>query len=448
MKGWNIIGLLKRGDRSGISMHVFKAALLLVLLVLGMMVNAGPAVADALTDSEKSQVQEAVDNMGIGDVQSDFNVPVPMTKVENPVGYDCNLWITALHHKNPVAGTNSIKRPTILVATGYHRDIIGTMFSVIGFLPYDYNIVVLDMRGTGSAEGVWDPLSPIEAYDVAYLIDKWIPSQPWSDGKVGMVGGSYMGIIQYLAAGLVEKDANDVPVHLKAIAPLSAYNDVWKDIVMHGGNFDLEFMAIWILLTDMISIFPPDLLLGGASAPGFNMTDVENAFKIWGQHFNQLGVPLQWIMNPAQLKKNDWYETKSPMIYWPDKPAGGWHFAGMPAQVGGGVIPSKLPVFTATGWFDIFERGSLMNWEYGLKNHASGDKCMIVGPWYHIEAAFMYTGVNGLGLLGKNSLFTWDILRRWMDWRIKGKPDPFMQQYPVLLYVLEQKNGGRKSPGL
>ncbi|HNY51102.1 MAG TPA: CocE/NonD family hydrolase [Smithella sp.] len=436
MKGWNIIGLLKRGDRSGISMHVFKAALLLVLLVLGMMVNAGPAVADALTDSEKSQVQEAVDNMGIGDVQSDFNVPVPMTKVENPVGYDCNLWITALHHKNPVAGTNSIKRPTILVATGYHRDIIGTMFSVIGFLPYDYNIVVLDMRGTGSAEGVWDPLSPIEAYDVAYLIDKWIPSQPWSDGKVGMVGGSYMGIIQYLAAGLVEKDANDVPVHLKAIAPLSAYNDVWKDIVMHGGNFDLEFMAIWILLTDMISIFPPDLLLGGASAPGFNMTDVENAFKIWGQHFNQLGVPLQWIMNPAQLKKNDWYETKSPMIYWPDKPAGGWHFAGMPAQVGGGVIPSKLPVFTATGWFDIFERGSLMNWEYGLKNHASGDKCMIVGPWYHIEAAFMYTGVNGLGLLGKNSLFTWDILRRWMDWRIKGKPDPFMQQYPVLLYVL------------
>ena len=430
-------GFLRKGP-------CLKAMMIVFLLVLGI-ISSVPASAGPISDDAKAKITAAMTKMGVGDVQNDWNIAIPMTKAQNPVGYDCNIYITALHHKAPVAGTNSIKRPTILVATGYHRDIIGTLFAVIGFLPHEYNVVVLDMRGTGSAEGVWDPLSPIEAYDVAYLIDKWIPSQPWSDGKVGMIGGSYMGIIQYLASGLIEQ-VNGVPTHLKAIAPLSAYNDVWKDIAMHGGNFDLEFMGIWIVLTDFLSILPPDLILGGVAAEGFNLTDLQNAMAIWGQHFKQLTVPLSWIMNPDSLKKNDWYETKSPMLYWPDKPAGGWNFAGMPAQVGGGVIPSKLPVFTATGWFDIFTRGSFLNYEYGLKNHAASDKCMIVGPWYHIEAAFMFTGVNGMGLMGKNFLFTWDVIRRWMDWRIKGKQDPFMQQFPVILYVLgEEKWRAEKS---
>lgn len=415
-----------------------KALLLFFFLAFAMLAAVQPARAAVWDESLKTQVQESLAKMGVNDVKIDFNIAIPMTKAENPVGYDCNIYATAFYHTSPYNGTGSIKRPTIFLATGYHRDLIGLMFAVIGFVPHDYNVVLLDMRGTGSGEGVWDPLSPVEQYDVAYMIDKWIPAQPWSDGTVGMVGGSYMGIIQYLAAGLVEQ-VNGTPTHLKAIAPISAYNDVWKDIVWHGGNFDLEFMAIWILMTDFISVLPPDLILGGVTEPGFNKTDYMNALAIWAQHFNQLTVPLEWFIDSSKGTRNSWYDTKSPMIYWPDKPAGGWHFPDMPPAVGGNVIPKNLPVFTATGWFDIFTRGSFMNYEYGLKNHAASDKAMIVGPWYHIDAAFMFPGVKGLGIEGKQGLFSWDILRRWMDWRLKGKSDPFLQQFPVLLYVLGEE---------
>ena len=433
------------GDRLNIRRHHFTIIFSVILLLITL-VTAGPARAKDLDDSVKAQIEEALVKMGVSDVKTDLNIAIPMTRNENPVGYDCNIYASAFFHTSPYNGTGSIKRPTILLATAYRREIMGIMRSLLSFLPHDYNVVVMDMRGTGSAEGVWDPLSPVEQYDVAYMIDKWIPSQPWSDGNVGMTGGSYEAITQFNVAGLVEKDANGVNKHLKAIAPISAYNDVWKDIVWHGGNFELEFMAVWIALTDMMTIFPPDLLFGGVAEPDFNVTDFMNGIDIWGKHLNQLTVPFEWIMNPASVKKNDWYETKSPMIYWPDKPAGGWHFAGMPDAVGGGVISSKVPVFTATGWFDIFERGTFMNWEYGLKNHAATDKSMIVGPWYHFDAAFALTGITGLGLVGKEGIFTWDILVRWMDWRLKGKNDPFLQQFPVLLYVLgEEKWRAEKS---
>ena len=428
------------GDRLNIRRHHLTITFLVILLFITL-VAAGPARALDLDNSVNAQIEEALVKMGVDDVKVEFNVAIPMTKAENPAGYDCNIYASTFYHTSPYNGTSSTKRPTILVATGYHRDMVGIMMAVISFVPKDYNVVLLDMRGTGSGEGIWSPLDPIEAYDVVYMIDKWIPAQPWSDGTVGMTGGSYMGIIQYLAAGLVEQ-VNGTPTHLKAIAPTSAYNDVYKDIVMHGGNFDLEFMAIWILLTDFISILPPDLLLGGVAEPGFNMTDYANALSIWGQHFNQLGVPLGWISDPTLEKRCPWFDKRSPMLYWPDKPAGGWNLGSeFPAAVGGNVIPKNLPIFNATGWFDIFERGSLLNYEYGLKNTAASNKSMIVGPWYHIDAAFMFPGVNGMGMTGKNGkgFLTQDILVRWMDWRMKGKNDPFLQQFPVLLYVLGEE---------
>jgi len=63
---------------------------------------------------------------------------------------------------------------------------------------------VLEKRGipigSGSSEGGWGTRSAREIDDVAWIIDHWIPEQPWSSGKVGMYGPSYMGITSYLPA--------------------------------------------------------------------------------------------------------------------------------------------------------------------------------------------------------------------------------------------------------
>ncbi len=437
--------LAKNGADGMLHRLLLLPAVMMTLLLIGGVLAPPAASAGELSDDLKIKISQTLEEMGVDDVKIDLNVRIPMTIDENPLGYDCDLWATVMYHTSVYEDTGSAKRPTILLATAYRREIMGMMRLLFSFLPNDYNVIMVDMRGTGSGSGFWDALGPIEQYDVKHVVDDWIPAQPWSDGTVGMVGGSYEGILQYLVAGLVEQEycpekGAMVPKHLKAIAPLSAFNDTYSDIAVQGGNFDEEFMAVWIAVTDFLSVLPPDLILGYHSQYGINQADIEEALQILQEHANQLRMPIDWIMDPENELKNEWYELKSPMLYWPQKPAGGWQFSeGIPPEVGGNTISNNLPVFTATGWFDIFTRGSLNNFQYGLANHSPSDKAMIIGPWYHIDAAFTFPGINGMGLIGQDFLFTWDVMVRWFDWKLKGKNDPFMEEFPVAMYVLGEE---------
>ena len=70
---------------------------------------------------------------------------------------------------------------------------------------------------------------------------EYLGTQPYSNGKVGMAGGSYVGITQYLAA---ERQ----PPHLKAIAPQVAISDLYREGYTHGGVpnffFDTQYIAV------------------------------------------------------------------------------------------------------------------------------------------------------------------------------------------------------------
>jgi len=80
-----------------------------------------------------------------------------------------------------------------------------------------------------------------EAQD-GYDMVEWAAVQSWSNGKVGMFGGSYVGLTQW-------QPAIHTPPHLKAIAPMitaSDYHDHWTYV---NGAFDLWFAQSWMLLT-------------------------------------------------------------------------------------------------------------------------------------------------------------------------------------------------------
>lgn len=414
---------------------------LLILCLALIPATASWSHAAFLSDEIGEQIKEQIEGIQLGEMTLDLNLQIPITG--NPAGPDTHLWATAVYHNTPDKGTFSMERPVILIATAYRREMM-LMGYLLSFLQKGYNVVAVDMRGTGSAEGIWGAMDPIEQFDLAYVIDGWLPDQPWCNGKVGMVGGSYMAILQYLVAGLLETEVNPKNgktelKHLKALAPQSSMSDAYREIVMHGGNFEIEFMTVWIAATDLMSIMPPDLLFGWYSEPGINMEDLEYAAQIWNEHLHQLNVPIDHLSNPDNIVKNPWYEDKSPFIYWHEKPEGGWDFGPKyPAQVGSGVIPETLPVFNVTGWFDIFTRGTLNNYQYGLSKHANTDKALIIGPWYHVDAAMICPGVNGIGL-GGEGLTNNDILLRWMDWKLKGESDPFMEEFPVVSYILGEE---------
>jgi predicted acyl esterase len=367
-----------------------------------------------LSSAAAENINNQLAQYGIFDAKVDLNVRVTVPKAENPHSdRDIDLWATVIRPGG------SVKLPTILIAIPYRREIMGLLY--IPLVMSGYNVMAIDIRGTGSSAGEWTSFDLVEQYDIKYVVDKFIPTRVWSDGKVGMIGGSYLGIIQMLTAGLVDTDPQTgEPVHLKAIFPLAPMADPYLDIVMHGGNCDLLFIPLWLGLVDIMGIMPSLLNLGVDGT--ITQADIDEAEAIWTEHWNAVPANVGWIFDPSHMDKGPFYEKKSSMIYWPDKPKGGWGF-----PEGSRTIPSSLPVFCVGGWFDIFTRGTCNIYQYGLKKQATTDKKMVIGPYYHLEAALA---------LGINSIMSMKVPARWFDWKIKKKQDPFMEEFPVLLYVM------------
>ena len=97
------------------------------------------------------------------------------------------------------------------------------------WVPHGYALVRVDSRGAGRSPGFLDPHSPREIHDTSLCID-WAGTQPWSNGRVGMLGISYFACNAWLVASL----ANPSP-HLAAICPWEGSNDRYREGARHGG---------------------------------------------------------------------------------------------------------------------------------------------------------------------------------------------------------------------
>ena len=103
-----------------------------------------------------------------------------------------------------------------------------------------FAVVNADLRGAGHSDGVAKLLSQQESEDV-YDIVQWAAAQPWSDGRVVMLGVSYLAISQYGAAALG-------PDALRAICPWEGFTDAYRDLAMPGGVRETGFVRIWSML--------------------------------------------------------------------------------------------------------------------------------------------------------------------------------------------------------
>src|SRR5882672_4335772 len=102
--------------------------------------------------------------------------------------------------------------PVIMVQTPYGKDMVGTQSGAEGpreagtqtgpipyFVKRGYIDVVVDVRGTGASGGTFGLLDPVQGRDGAALVD-WAAKLPDSNGRVGLYGPSYMGLMQFLTA--------------------------------------------------------------------------------------------------------------------------------------------------------------------------------------------------------------------------------------------------------
>jgi len=101
------------------------------------------------------------------------------------------------------------------------------------WVPRGYAIVNADIRGMYYSKGDATFVSPEEAEDFYDLIE-WAGTQPWSNGKVGLSGVSYLAVAQWRVAELH-------PPHLAAINPWEGWTDTYREIAFHGGIPDTWF---------------------------------------------------------------------------------------------------------------------------------------------------------------------------------------------------------------
>jgi uncharacterized protein len=105
------------------------------------------------------------------------------------------------------------------------------------WVPRGYAVVNCDLRGFGTSDGTGNLLTDAEARDIYDLVE-WAGSRPWSSGKVGMNGVSYLAISQYKVAALR-------PPHLAAICPWEGFSDVYRDFARPGGIREDGFIRLW-----------------------------------------------------------------------------------------------------------------------------------------------------------------------------------------------------------
>ena len=105
------------------------------------------------------------------------------------------------------------------------------------WVPRGYAVVNCDLRGFGTSDGRGSLFTDAEAQDIYDLIE-WAGTQPWSNGKVGMNGVSYLAISQYKVAALR-------PSHLAAICPWEGFSDVYRDFARPGGIREDGFIRVW-----------------------------------------------------------------------------------------------------------------------------------------------------------------------------------------------------------
>jgi uncharacterized protein len=111
------------------------------------------------------------------------------------------------------------------------------------FVPLGYAQIGVSVRGTSCSSGHFDFFEPAQAQDGVDAID-WIAGEPWSNGKIGMIGKSFPGITQLFVAEACAAD----PVcssHLVTIAPGHHYGDAYRDVVYPGGIFNYSFALLW-----------------------------------------------------------------------------------------------------------------------------------------------------------------------------------------------------------
>ncbi|MHB9106203.1 MAG: CocE/NonD family hydrolase [Armatimonadota bacterium] len=239
--------------------------------------------------------------------------------------------------------------PAIITRTPYQR--IAYSGQAVRFTNSGYAFAVQDVRGKFGSEGLFRPLED-EAADGQATID-WVANQRWCNGRIGLSGASYLGIVQVPAA------AGGHPA-LKCIAPFIAPGSFFRDWARYDGCFALGNLIRWLV----------------EHASDRHRIPLEHF--TWEQAWQAKTVDdLEALVGVASPTLRKWLAHDTDDDYWQ-----GLNQARLHEKI-------RVPGLHVGGWFDHISRGQFIAFrnirDRGATPAARAGQRLLVGPWGHMN---------------------------------------------------------------
>ncbi len=263
------------------------------------------------------------------------------------------------------------KRPVILVRTPYGKDMVANLLAT-QVMGKKYVLVVQDTRGMFASEGTSRSFldDSADGYDTV----EWAASQPWSNGDVGTVGISALGLTQYAMA-------SQPSPHLKSQFVMAAAGSLYHDVAFQGGGFQRSLVVKWL------------------SVSGFPLETIELLLNT--NTYGEMWSPVNLY---AHLSK-----VKVPVFHM-----AGWYDIFLMGNINA---------------YDALQR-------FGGPG-AKGRQKLLIGPWTHVgwgalagtkQGSLTYPANSGLDVIKK--------ALGWFDETLKGQNRKIMSGANVKYYVM------------
>jgi putative CocE/NonD family hydrolase len=328
-------------------------------------------------------------------VRTEHNVRIPM---RDGVELSADIYRPAADGKFPV----------LLLRTPYSNNTPVAIDQSKFFAERGYVAVQEDVRGRYDSDGKFYAFRN-ESND-GFDTDEWLGVQPWSNGKIGTFGGSYVGYTQMTQAVRASR-------YLTAMSPFVTTLDIYGNWIYTGGAFQYGFALPW----------------GGLSIDGH--TNQEYLAYNWPQALRHLPISTS---DEAVGRRNqfyrDWVAHPTRDSYWDDI-----SFENAQDKI-------TVPLLNVGGWYDIFLKGMLNDHvaitKRGKTDVARRGKHVMVGPWVHGTGTrdnVRAESPNQTDRVDFGAAAAVDLLRvqlKWFDYWLKGIDNGVASEPPVKIFVM------------
>jgi uncharacterized protein len=322
--------------------------------------------------------------------------------------------------------------PVLVCRTPYGKEMAAMMAAPQQLAEAGFAVVVQDCRGRFESEGEWTYVHA--EVDDGYDTVEWAAAQPWSNGRVGLFGASYMGNTQWLAA-------INRPPHLAALAPECCSADYWAASFGPGGALRLALRIGWT--ASVIAGMAPqwgisDPLLDQVRESGLAVRNAMVSGDAAGVRVakEQARKALEDVYRIRPVRDNPLWHGRATWLdeifEHEDQDDANWRRIN-PATY---YDVLDLPAVHVGGWYDIHLDGIIGNYT-GMRRQAPTARArdaqrMIIGPWSHWSPASPVVGSVDFGPAA-----VLDVTAMRQDWFrawLQDGPEPAWA--PVRLFVM------------